>query len=499
MNPIESGLKSGGTPKSAMASTESQPPVTAAPVLLVHADAEMRRLVTEAFKPPDFKVIVAERVEAACSRIPIVHPVAVLVGAEPASAPADLAAAARRLDPPAVLIVLAPPESQERLAAFLQAGADDCLSLQMPPASLALKVQALLRVMRRGAARWRERQVQGGLVGREGTLPLVKHCEVQKLSGKLTVRSGRTVVWGEFLGGELVRAGGSETPGVDHLSALLDIREGSYVIQQRPLSPLGASSRPAPETLFQAQAPVAQEIAEASETSEETEVVLPEGCKTRVEVATQPVAYEIETQGENRPNYTVTTVVKRGGKVVQRAQVAWSYPLRRHEDWSAARQQIEGQNARLTTSIRELASQNPPSIAPQAQGVDATLLSWAIHFLVEQGWAHLGTTIAINLLRRTHASVAERHAILRRFRVNDNAHVNVDLAEGAILPAEAVEAVAEWLAEFLTLAERVVPDAGGVRVRQATMLMGNALDRAGFYTAFDKARRSAAKRGPVTA
>jgi DNA-binding NarL/FixJ family response regulator len=483
-----------------MVSTESQPPVTAAPVLLVHADAEMRRLVTEAFKPPDFKVIVAERVDSACSRIPIIHPVAVLVGVEPASAHADLAAAARRLDPPAVLIVLAPSESQERLAAFLRAGADDCLSLQAPPAALALKVQALLRVMRRGAARWRERQVQGGLVGREGTLPLVKHCEVQKLSGKLTVRSGRTVVWGEFLGGELVRAGGSETaPGVDHLSALLDIREGSYVIQQRPLSPLGASSRPAPETLFHAQVPVAQEIAEAPETHEETEVVVPEGCQTRVEVPAQQVAYEIETQGENRPNYTVTTVVKRDGKVVQRAQAAWSYPLRRHEDWSAARQQIEGQHARLTTSIRELASQNPPPTAPQAQGVDATLLSWAIHFLVEQGWAHLGTTIAINLLRRTHASVAERYAILRRFRVNDNAHVNVDLAEGAILPAEAVEAVAEWLAEFLALAARVVPDAADVQVRQATMLMGNALDRVGFYTAFDQARRSAAKRGPATA
>jgi hypothetical protein len=481
-----------------MTSTESQAP--AARVLLVHADAEMRRLVTEAFKPPDFEVILAERVDSACSRIPIVHPTVVLVGVEPTPAHADLAAAARRLDPPAVLIVLVPPGSQERLAELLQAGADDCLSLRMPPATLALKVQALLRLMRRMRARWRDRQVLGGLVGREGTLPLVKHCEVQKLSGKLTVRSGRTVVWGEFLGGELVRAGGSETaPGVDHLSALLDIREGSYVIQQRPLSPLGASSGPVPEALSPVEAPATPEMPEAPETPEETEVAVPEGCQTRVEAAPHQVAYEIETKGENRPNYTVTTIVKRGGEIVQRAQTAWTYPLRRHEDWSAARQQIEGQHARLTASIRELASQSPASTAPPVRGVDATLLSWAIHFLVEQGWTHLGTTIAVNLLRRTHANVAERRPILRRFRVDDSAHVNVDLAEGAILPAEAVEAVAEWLAEFLTFAERVVPDVASVNVRQATLLMADALDQVGFYAAFEKAKRAAAMRGPASA
>lgn len=476
----------------------TQPIVTATRVLLVHASAEMRRVVSEAFKPPDFEVLTAERVDLACSRAPIVHPGVILVGVEPAPAHADLVAAARRLDPPAVLVILAASEAQERLPAFLQAGADDCLPLQMPPASLALKVQALLRVMRRGAARWRERQVRGGLVGREGTLPLVKHCEVQKLSGKLTVRSGRTVVWGEFLGGELVRAGGSETaPGVDQLTALLDIREGSYVIQQRPLSPLGAWSGPLPETLSPAGAAAAEEP-EPPETREETEVALPDGCKTRVEVASQGVAYEIETQGENRPSYTVTTIVRRGAEIVQRARAAWSYPLRRHEDWSAARQQIDGQHARLAASIRELASQGQPATVPQARGVDATLLSWAIHFLVEQGWTHLGTTIAVNLLRRAHASVAETHPLLRRFRVNDNAHVNVDLAEGALLPAEAVDAVAQWLAEFLLLAERVVPDVAGVNVRQATLLMGSALDHVGFYTAFDKARKAAAKRSAAT-
>jgi hypothetical protein len=95
--------------------------------------------------------------------------------------------------------------------------------------------------------------------------------------------------------------------------------------------------------------------------------------------------------------------------------------------------------------------------------------------------------------------VAERRPILRRFRVNDSAHVNVDLAEGAILPAEAVEAVAEWLAEFLTFAERVVPDVTGVNVRQATLLMADALDHVGFYAAFEKAKRAAANRGPASA
>jgi CheY-like chemotaxis protein len=130
----------------------------------------------------------------------------------------------------------------------------------------------------------------------------------------------------------------------------------------------------------------------------------------------------------------------------------------------------------------------PPSpVARQRDDVDATLLGWAIHFIVEPAWAYLGTTATAGLLRRTHQEMIGSQPLLRFFVVEEKAQVRVDISQGVRLPRGAVAAVAEWMSAFLGQAQRVVADAAGIQVRQATALMADALDQAGFYAAYDRA------------
>src|SRR5512138_199732 len=55
------------------------------------------------------------------------------------------------------------------------------------------------------------------------------------------------------------------------------------------------------------------------------------------------------------------------------------------------------------------------------EGVDASLLGWAAHFVVEHAWSHLGTTATRELLRRTQRELAASHPDLALFSVNEEA------------------------------------------------------------------------------
>jgi hypothetical protein len=119
--------------------------------------------------------------------------------------------------------------------------------------------------------------------------------------------------------------------------------------------------------------------------------------------------------------------------------------------------------------------------------VDATLLGWAVHFVVEQAWTHLGTTATAGLLRRTLHDGRQRHPILRVFTVEPNAHVGVDLSQGARMPADAVGATAQWMAVLVAAVRRIAPEALAIDVRAATRIVGAALEQVDFYTAYDRA------------
>jgi hypothetical protein len=124
---------------------------------------------------------------------------------------------------------------------------------------------------------------------------------------------------------------------------------------------------------------------------------------------------------------------------------------------------------------------------PPGEGVDGSLLGWAVHFIVEQVWAHLGTGGVRDLLVRTHAELLPPQPALSFFRVEKDAHVHVDLSRGPRLPTEAVAGVATWMMAFLHAARSSAPDMNEIDVRQSTQLMADALGQAGFYAACEAA------------
>lgn len=122
--------------------------------------------------------------------------------------------------------------------------------------------------------------------------------------------------------------------------------------------------------------------------------------------------------------------------------------------------------------------------------VDGSLLGWAVHFIVEQAWGQLGTEVTANLLRRAQQELREAHPILGRFQLDESAQVALELASGGSrLQGDAVRGVAAWMASFLAAARRENRELGQVSVRHVTRLMADALEEAGFYTAYEEAER----------
>ena len=122
-------------------------------------------------------------------------------------------------------------------------------------------------------------------------------------------------------------------------------------------------------------------------------------------------------------------------------------------------------------------------VGAEAEGVNGSLLGWAVHFLVESTWAHLGTRTVTDLLTRTHAGLIVERPGLSFFRVQEDGRVTVDLSLGGDLPRETVTSVASWMMTYVDAAERVAPDMEKVDVREATRLMADALEQSGFYDA----------------
>ncbi len=140
-----------------------------------------------------------------------------------------------------------------------------------------------------------------------------------------------------------------------------------------------------------------------------------------------------------------------------------------------------------------LAPDAPSSSAVlEHDGIDASLLGWAAHFVVEHAWGHLGTTATRELLRRTQQELLPGRPTLQGFRVTDDAHVVAGMPAGARFPAAAVHDVAAWITAFRRAAREVAPEVHTTTIRACTTLMADALRDAGFYAACD-----AAEAGPL--
>jgi len=367
-------------------------------------------------------------------------------------------------------VFLSGVEDDAEIVDTLERGADDFVSKPFNMSRLLAKVRAMLRLAER------RHDALSGPVGPAGTLPLLKFCEDSRLSGRLSLRSGDESRWADFLGGELVFAGGApEVPGEEPLDLLLAMESGTYRIEQRRLDP---------EALRRSESKAAEERAPGEPGL--GFVPVPAGRLSMIRVRGQDI--QVQTEGENRPEFTVTTVVARDGQVMRKVQSAWHHPFKRREDQEVARSQIDRQHERVVAMLQGLSVGTTPVPVPTAPaaalGVDPSLLAWAISFVAEQVRDHLGGVMTLALLRGSLKRASRHRPALRSFRVAEDGRV-VPATSEAALPAAAVEAVAAWTADLLSSAGEVVERAGAIRLRQATRMMEAELERIGFYAAFD--------------
>ena len=159
--------------------------------------------------------------------------------------------------------------------------------------------------------------------------------------------------------------------------------------------------------------------------------------------------------------------------------------------WALGRPARPAEPGPAAAQPRAHAAVPPPrpstSVALAEDGVDASLLGWAAHFIVENAWGHLGTTATRELLRRTQSALLPTHGQLVLFSVGDDAHVTGGVAPGSRIPPQAVRDVADWMVEFRRAAAEVAPEVRTTSLRACTSLMADALRQAGFYVACDAA------------
>lgn len=371
-------------------------------------------------------------------------------------------------------IFLSAVKEVDEVVQAYEGGADDYVDKPFHLARLMAKVRAMLRMAER-----RRPDTLTGPVRGEGTLALLKFCEDSHLTGRLTVFAGGQERWAEFLGGEVVRAGGTpEEPGADPLDALLALRSGTYRIEQRRLD------RRAVEDALAERAPAPEPPAAVED--EALPPSLPEGRLSRVVVRGREV--QVQTEAANRPFFTVTTILARDGQVLRKVESAWTHALHRREDVDLARAQIERQHERVVATLRELGREPPPGADAGGEAVDPSLLAWALSFVSEQVRHNLGAVMTVALLRRTHKSLSREQPLLRSFRVAEDGRVQVEGAGGSLPPA-AVIAVAAWTAAFINAAAELVERVRGLRLRTVTRMMESELERVGFYGACDEALR----------
>jgi CheY-like chemotaxis protein len=434
----------------------------------VDDDAGIRGLLSNVLVAPEFAVHAYADARAALAALASVRPDLIVCDiAMPEMDGRELlreVRSLREMEDVAFVFLSAIQDDDEIMASFVS-GADDFVTKPFHVMRFVAKVRATLRLVER-----RRPGTLTGDVGEAGTLPLLRYCEETRLTGRLTVTHGAAVLWADFLGGELSGAGARhDGTGEDALDGLLAMSAGSYVVEQRPLD--AAALRASVERVPSGDVPVARAATPT----------IPSGRLSRVDVRGDTV--EVQTEGDNQPDFRVTTVVARGGQVLRKIESGWPHPLGRREDHALAQAQIERQHERVLAMLRGLAN----GTAAASHSVDPSLLAWAVSFVADQVRRLLGGVMVAALLRRTHRTAAASHPILRCFRIAEEGRVAAESEAGSPLPAELVGASAAWTADFLSAAGEIVEKARGVPVRKVTRMLESELERCGYYAAVDTA------------
>lgn len=449
-------------------------------VVLFHADGATQSWVRDALPEDEFAVSAFEKADQARQELAALRPQVILADAALLVGDQALRQAALAQDPPCLLATLVCPGGGVSAGEALAQGADDVITLPMADAVLRAKLRAGLRLLRRLLAAHGVR----GEIGPEGPLGIIKHCEDHRLSGLLTIEGEGRSFSAEFFGGELMGTA-SDPPADDgdDLAALMSLRQGCYEFVQAAVDPLAQPSLPGAEAAS----------GEAA-TLSVAPLAPPAPIVTKVKGSQQGAVFEVRTTGENRPQLTISTTILRDGQELREMETSWPHPILSEADLAQAWAQMVQQHERVMSKLREVAESLRRTPAAPG-GVDGTLLSWALHFVVEQAWADLGTAVTANLLARTQRALTPSWPHLAHFRVGERAQVTFDLSRGPTLVPDAVDAVADWLTAFLRLARQAAPGLAELDVRRSTALMATPLQSVGFYTAMETAMARAGSGG----
>jgi CheY-like chemotaxis protein len=442
-------------------------------IVVVDDEPQIRRLLEMALAAPEFETIAFAAPKDALIKLHEIGPD--LIVCDIAMPEMDgrtflqvVKRSAQLRDVP--FIFLSGIRSNDEIVAALEGGADDFVSKPFEVRRLVAKVRATLRLADR---RTGGPAALSGPLGPGGSLPLLKFCEDSRLTGRLTLETAGGPRWAEFRGGELLTAGPA-LPGEDPLDALLAVQGGSYRIEQTPLDPA---------VLREAERRTLEETAPSTPTPSEGAPAVPGGRLSMAEVDGEKL--QVQTEADNRPDLTITTVVIRGGQVIRKTERSWNHPLQRRQDADLARAQIDRQHQLVLETLRDVPAAEAPSAAPDPAKA-ASLMAWALSFIVEAARGYLGGVTAVVLLRRTHKRLSAEHPVLRHFQAGENGRVTSELPV-AVGARELVEESALWAAAFLAETGLKVEKTGGLSMRRVTRMIEGELERAGFYAAFDAA------------
>lgn len=442
-------------------------------IVVVDDEPQCRLLLERALAPPEFETIAFAAPKDALIKLHEIGPDLIVcdISMPEMDGRAFLQVVKRSAELRDVpFIFLSGVRSNDDIVAALEGGADDFVSKPFEVRRLVAKIRATLRMADR---RTSGPAALSGPLSLGGSLPLLKFCEDSRLTGRLTLETAGGPRWAEFRGGELMTAGPAQ-PGEDPLDGLLAVQGGSYRIEQKPLDPA---------VLREAERRTIEGPAASVPTPPEGVPAVPGGRLSMAEVDGEKL--QVQTEADNRPDFTITTVVIRGGQVIRKTERSWNHPLQRREDVELARAQIDRQHQLVLETLRDVPAEAAPS-APSDPAKAASLMAWALSFLVEAARGYLGGVTAVVLLRRTHKRLSEEYPTLRHFQAGENGRVTSEL-RGPAGARELVEEVALWAAAFLAETGLKVEKTGGLSMRRVTRMIEGELERAGFYAAFDAA------------
>jgi hypothetical protein len=192
------------------------------------------------------------------------------------------------------------------------------------------------------------------------------------------------------------------------------------------------------------------------------------------------------TEAENRPHFTITTLMTSNGRPIRKIETTWQHPLERLEDLPSAQREVRLQHEQALAALEKLGRALTPRRVvwdPQNRLVDGKLLCWALNALFDDARFRIGREPAFNLLSLTYERLGRSLDVLRVFRMSPDGQVSLSQNGGGRVRQSAVLAAAEWAVAFVTTAPRVEGEAPAATVRRVTSARSAQLERLGFSAA----------------